>query len=204
MTGVLPALLFVLWLVAIWGLHRYRVWILYYILAAVGSIYWFILVASKVFNLESLLAQSVAWMVHGTAGLFGVTTRIFDGAPGILLVLVIAQEVGWTMLHIGVESSGLLEMGVLVGLLLFYPGWKWTRRLGLIALGSAAIWLANIVRMLIIVIMLNRLGKEALVLAHTYVGKAVFFFMAVGIFWVIITLNTMNDLRPHHLPSQRT
>jgi exosortase/archaeosortase family protein len=65
----------------------------------------------------------------------------------------------------------------------------------LVALGGLAIWLANILRMLIIVVMLNRLGKEALVLAHMYVGKAVFFLLALGIFWFLITFATLQDLK---------
>ena len=88
----------------------------------------------------------------------------------------------------------MLEISVLIALLLFYPGWSWRRRVGLAALGSGLIWLANIARMLMIVAMLNRLDKEALVLAHTYAGKAVFMLLAVAIFWFLITYPTVNSL----------
>jgi exosortase family protein XrtG len=132
----------------------------------------------------------------------GIPTRIFEGAPGVLLVLVIFQDVGWTVLQVGIESSGLLEISVLVSLLLFYPGWSISRRMKMITLGGLAMWCANIIRMLVIVVMLNQFGKEALVLAHMYIGKAVFFVLVIAIFWTLITRTTLRDLYRKKTPIQ--
>src|SRR5207244_1022477 len=114
-----------------------------------------------------LLAYSVAWSVHAIAELIQVPTRIFEGAPGVLLVMVISQNIGWTALQIGVESSALLEISVFVSLVLFYPGWSWQRRSATIVVGVVATWMANVVRILAITFLLHDLGKNALVLAHT-------------------------------------
>jgi exosortase family protein XrtG len=171
-------------------------------MGAVGCAYWLILVFGNMLGLEPFLAHSVAWMVHFISNLIAIPTRVFESSPGLLLVMVIAQKIGWTALHVGVESSGFLEISVLVSLLIFYPGWSILRRVKLIALGGLAIWSANILRMLIIVVMLNRLGKEALVLSHMYVGKAVFFLLAVGIFWFLITFATLKDLERRRAQTQ--
>lgn len=195
MAAPIVILLFIAWLAVVVFLRYNRVWLLYYVLGTVGCTYWLVLVFGDVLGLELFLAQSVAWTVHLIADMIAIPTRVFTGAPGLLLVLVIAQRVGWTVLQVGVESSGMLEISVLASLLFFYPGWSLLRRAKLVALGGLAIWLANILRMLIIVVMLNRLGKEALVLAHMYVGKAVFFLLALGIFWFLITFATLQDLK---------
>ncbi|MDQ7029382.1 MAG: archaeosortase/exosortase family protein [Ardenticatenia bacterium] len=150
------------------------------------------LVARDVLGLEPFLAHSAAQAVHMAANAVGVPTRIFANAPGILLVLVVVQPVGWTVLQIGVESSGLLEMGVLVSLLSFYPGWSLRRRLASILVGLAATWTANVVRLLIIVIALHMYGKQALTLSHTFIGKIVFFVLTVGIYWHLITRATVD------------
>jgi exosortase family protein XrtG len=200
MNTALLVLLFVVWLAAVIFLRRARIWLPYYVLGAVGFAYWLILVISNLLGIEPFLAHSVAWMVHVTSNLLGIPTRIFEGAPGVLLVLVIYQDIGWTVLQVGIESSGLLEISVLMSLLLFYPGWSLPRRLWLIAIGGIAMWTANILRMLVIVVMLNQFGKEALVLAHMYVGKAVFFVLVILIFWFIITRPTLKDL--HRRQSQ--
>lgn len=200
MNAVLTATLFILWLAVVVFLHKARIWLPFYVVSAVGCAYWLILVFNNLLGLEPFLAHSVAWMVHINSNLLGIPTRIFEGAPGVLLVLVIYQDIGWTVLQVGLESSGLLEITVLVSLLLFYPGWSLLRRLRLITFGGIAMWIANILRMLVIVIMLNQFGKEALVLAHMYVGKAVFFVLVILIFWFIITRPTLKDL--HQRQSQ--
>jgi exosortase family protein XrtG len=194
MNTALLVLLFASWLAVVIFLRRARIWLPYYVLGAVGCAYWMVLVFSNLLGLEPFLAHSVAWMVHITSNLLSIPTRIFEGAPGVLLVLVIYQDIGWTVLQVGIESSGLLEISVLVSLLLFYPGWSLSRRLWLIAVGAIAMWIANILRMLVIVVMLNQFGKEALVLAQMYVGKAVFFVLVILIFWFIITRPTLKVL----------
>ncbi len=179
------------WLLAVLFLRAYRVWLFYYLLGSVGAAYWVILVARDVLGLEPFLAHSVAQAVHLVANAVGVQTRIFANAPGILLVLVVVQPVGWTVLQIGVESSGLLEISVLASLLSFYPGWSLRRRLASILVGVVATWAANVLRLFIIVVALHFYGKQALVLAHTFVGKFAFFVMTVGIYWYLITRPTV-------------
>ncbi len=191
----LLALIFVIWVAVVIFLRKTRIWLPYYVVSAVGCAYWLVLVFGNQLGLEPLLAHSVAWMVHITSNLLGIPTRIFEGAPGVLLVLVIYQDIGWTVLQVGLESSGMLEITVLVSLLLFYPGWTLFHRLRLILFGGIAMWVANILRMLVIVVMLNQFGKEALVLAHMYVGKAVFFVLVILIFWFIITRPTLKQLQ---------
>jgi exosortase family protein XrtG len=195
MNTVLLVALFILWLAVVVFLRKARIWLPFYVMGAVGCAYWLVLVFSNLLGLEPLLAHSVAWMVHVTSNFLGIPTRIFEGAPGVLLVLVIYQEIGWTVLQVGLESSGLLEITVLVSLLLFYPGFSLFHRLRLIIFGGIAMWAANILRMLVIVVMLNQFGKEALVLAHMYIGKAVFFMLVILIFWFIITRPTLKYLQ---------
>lgn len=202
MNTFLIIILFILWCGLVAFLRYARAWLPFYVLGAVGSAYWLILFFGNSFGLEPILAHSVAWMVHVVSNLVGIPTRIFEGAPGVLLVLVIFQDIGWTVLQVGIESSGLLEISVLISLLLFYPGWSTKRRIKLILFGSAAMWCANIIRMVVIVVMLNQFGKEALVLAHMYIGKAVFFLLVIAIFWTIITRTTLRDLRQQKIPIQ--
>ena len=186
--------LFLLWVALVFFFHRYRIWLLYYLAGAAGLAYWLTYLCYQVFSVEPLLAQSVAWAVHQATGLFGVETRVFENAPGVLLVLVLTQRVGWTVLSVGVESSGLLEMVVLASLVAFYPGWNWQQRTGRALLGVMLTWVVNIVRMLLISVMIHNWGKEALVLAHTFAGKLIFFVLTVLIYWLLLTLPSLNTI----------
>lgn len=182
--------LFSAWVALVIFLRYYRIWLPYYVLGAVGCAYWLV-IGMKAAGLEIVIASLVASTVSAISNLFGVSAKTFDNAPGLLLVLVVTQNVGWTVLQVGVESSGLLEMCVLTSLLAFYPGWSTSRRIFSVLVGILATWGANIIRMMLIVILLTELGKPVLVLAHTFIGKAVFFVITVIIYWVLITRPTI-------------
>ncbi|NCP87157.1 MAG: hypothetical protein CO094_03105 [Anaerolineae bacterium CG_4_9_14_3_um_filter_57_17] len=183
-------LLFILWLAAVIFFRVYRIWLPYYALAAIGSAYWLVAFANT-FLFQDLLAQLVAFSVSQFAGFLGIATQIFKNAPGLLMVLVITQNVGWTVLQIGVESSGMLESIVVVSLVMFYPGWSWGRRIFSVLAGLFMTWGANILRLMIIVVLLHWLGKPVLVIAHTFLAKAAFFGMTVAIYWFLITRPTI-------------
>jgi exosortase/archaeosortase family protein len=133
--------------------------------------------------------------VHQLAELAGVKTQLFPAVPGALMVLVVPQDMGWTVLNIGVESSGLLEVGVITGMVGFYPGWSLRKRLWLISLGVTATYVANVVRIGFIVATLHWGGKDLLFISHTVLGRLIFFVMIVAIFWFVLSLPTLRTVR---------
>lgn len=197
MPGYAFFLLLFPYLVILWFLRRYRIWLLYYILGTAGLAYCLTLFLTQVWDVRSSLASSVALSVHFLLDLVHIDTRVVENAPGALLVLVLTQRVGWTVLQIGVESSGLLEMVVLSSLALFYPGWSVTRRIIRGVTGLILTWGANLLRMLIIATLLHFYGKEVLVLAHTFLGKLVFFILTLAIYWALITFPSLRDIETH-------
>jgi exosortase family protein XrtG len=194
MNWLFSALLFTIWLGAVSFFRAYRIWILYYLTAVSGFAYLLVLATSSMFQLEITLAHTVASGVHFLLNLAGIPSQIFSNAPGILLVMVITQRTGWTALQIGVESSGLLEMSVLTSLVLFYPEWRISSRLRLILTGNGLTWVANILRMFLIAVMLHFLGKDALLIAHSLVGRIFFFLFTIGIYWFLITARSLRTI----------
>lgn len=186
--------LFVVWLAAVIFLRVYRIWIIYYIVGTAGLAYAIGLTARLLPTVEVLVAHSVAATVHAISDYIGLPTRVFAGAPAALLVLVVTQPVGWTILNVGVESSALLEMAVLISLLVFYPGWGLRKRMRMITLGIFATWVSNIIRMLFVVGMLHFFGKQALVLAHSVVGKMFFFLVTLVLYMYLISYPTLRDV----------
>jgi exosortase family protein XrtG len=187
--------LFLVWIACIFFLRRYRVWILYYLVGTVGLSFFLVYTITKLHAFEPMLAHSVALSVHDLLGMAGIPTEIFENAPGVLLVLVVTQNVGWTVLQIGVESSGLLEICVLISLVAFYPLWKLPRKILLCLFGIAFTWLANVLRMVLIALLLHYFGKSVLVLAHTFLGKALFFLFTIAIYWFLVSSTTLKEIR---------
>ena len=182
------------WLVAIAFFRAYRIWLIYYTLGAVGLALILVHVTQSLTPGFLVYETATSYVAHYLAELAGLPTRIFEAAPDTILVLVIAQEIGWTALQVGIESSGLLETTILIGLIAFYPGWPRTRKTVFIIVGVLVTFLANICRLLIIILMLHYLGKDWLLIAHTLVGKVVFFVLAIAIYWYLLTLPTIRDL----------
>lgn len=182
------------YLAVLWFLRRYRIWILFYLVGTIGCAFLLTQLLSQVIDVHTWLSQSVARSVHVLLIPLNIETRIVTNAPGVLLVLVLTQRIGWTILQIGIESSGLLEMVVLTSLVMYYPGWSLRQRLVRSLVGVILSWGANLLRMLIIAAMLHFFGKEVLVLAHTFVGKLVFFIMTLAIYWFLITYPSLGDI----------
>jgi exosortase family protein XrtG len=185
----------IIWLLGVIFFRRFRIWLPYYLVGTVGLAYILVVLFSRVFNFELVVAQSIALAVHDLLNFVAIPTEIFQHAPGTLLVLVVTQKIGWTILQIGVESSGMLEISVLVSLVTFYPLWSWRKKMVLAVIGGAFTWFANVARMLIIALMLHFLGKEVLVLAHTFIGKAFFFIVTIVIYWFLVTTSSLTEIK---------
>ena len=200
---LLIILFIIVWAIGVVFFRAYKIWFFYYLLGTVGLAFILVNINKNYFQTEIILSQSVAESVHYFGNLVNIQTQIFPQAPGVLLVLVVVQKLGWTVLEIGVESSGLLEMCVLASLILFYPGWSAASRILRVLLGLSLTWLANSARMMIIMLMLHFFGKSVLVIAHTFLGKLFFFICTIAIYWYLVTLPSLKLIEKNIL-SRRT
>ena len=183
-----------IWLLAVAFFRLNRIWLPYYIIGSVGLAFLFIYIGRNT-PIEPALQTAVAQGVHFVAQIVNIPTDTFDSSPGALLVLVISQDIGWTMLQVTVESSGLLESGVVFGMLMFYPAWSVRRRLSYVIIALLLTYAANIVRLLVIVATLHLLGKDSLLISHTIIGRAVFFVGVILIYWYFLTRPTLKSVR---------
>lgn len=181
----------VVWVLTLLFFRSHRNWLPYYIIGSVGLAFLIIGLGRTLFPLETTLRSFTALSVHQMAELIGVTTKVFPAVPGALMVLVVPQDSGWTVLNVGVESSGLLEIGVISGMVGFYPSWSLRKRMLTIAVGVVATYVANLVRISFIVTTLHWGGKDWLFISHTVLGRIIFFVLVVAIFWFIFSLPTL-------------
>ena len=184
----------VAWVLVLLFFRSHRNWLPYYVVGSVGLAFALIGVGHSLVPLEPVLKTATAFSVHQVANLANVPTRLFPAVPGALMVLVIPQNAGWTVLNIGIESSGLLEMSVIVGMVGFYPGWSPKKRGVAMLLGLLAIYVANVLRIAFIVGTLHWMGKDALFISHTVLGRVLFFVMVVAIFWFLLSLPTLRSV----------
>jgi exosortase family protein XrtG len=190
--AALPVLYWVvaaIWLVLYLFLQKARAWLLAYMLGTVG----FTLLVVYAFRgsaVESFIERTSALSAHYLSSALGIPTKVFFNAPGTLLVLIVYQEVGWTAIEIDIECSGLLEFMVFTGLMLFFNGFTWKYRATVLPLGIAATFVMNVVRIAIIVATIHFGGKNMIYVAHTVVGRAIFFMMVIALYWYVFTRAT--------------
>ena len=190
----LVSLLIAVWLLVVAFFRLNRIWLPYYIIGSVGLAFVIIFVG-RATGLEHALQVLVAAGVHSVSLALGLPTEIFQSSPGAILVLVVSQDIGWTMLQVTVESSGLLETGVIAGMLLFYPGWSGRKRIWFTIAAIALTYFSNVIRLMVIVATLHYMGKSSLLISHTIVGRAVFFALVVAIYWFLMTRPTLRTVR---------
>ncbi len=193
---MVPALVvaFLVWLAVLAFLRANRIWIIFFIVGSTGFAL-FLIFFGHTFLLETGLERTVAVAVHNICNVVGVPTRIFQATPESIMVMVIRQDIGWTVVQMTIECSGLLEIAVTLGIVLFFPGWPIGRRVFFAVVGAVAVYLANIVRVLIIVEVLHFAGKGSIFIAHTIIGRAVFFVIVLLVYWFTLTNPMLHDIR---------
>lgn len=175
----------VIWLTGTLVLRSLRRWMLFYLWAAFGFV---LLVASGSGTLgfasavENLEARQVALL----ALMFRIGVEVVN-----VTGLAIPNHTGWAVFDIGLECSAILEMAAIVGLTAFYPAFLTGRRLLYGAVGLAATWVINLLRILLIVAIINQWGTGWVFAAHAVFGRVFFFACTVALYWFLMTRPTM-------------
>ena len=188
----LPPLFWIIsatWVLMYLFLRKARAWLLAYMIGTIGFTMLFVY-ASRGRAFEGFVERSSAIAAHNVSGWLDIPTKVFFNAPGTLLVLIVYQEVGWTAIEIDIECSGLLEFTVFTGLVLFFNGFTLRYKAVAWPLGIATTFVMNIIRIVIIVATIHFGGKSAIYIAHTVVGRAIFFLMVVALYWYVFTRAT--------------
>lgn len=183
----------VIWVSIGYYLYKNRIWIFYYVWTAVGLTIISILLV-RFSAVEYAIEQWTGLALHYTLGWIGIYTAVFDKSPGTVLVLL-AIEKSWTCIDIDIECSGLLESCVLIGLLWFFPISSLSQKVRQTMAGLLALFFINLVRLYTIVAIINIYGRNAMYIAHTLIGRLVFFFLAVIVYWYLFTRPSLRQAR---------
>lgn len=184
----------VVWAVAVRFFWKAGAWLPYFVAGAAGSAFIVVVAMRDVIPGEDWLRVATAQAVHYGALLLGVQTTLANAEAGDLMVVGVPHHNEWTLLSIGIECSGLLELATLFGLGAFFPALSWRGRLAVLGAALVLTFLANIVRMLVIVLAVAYAGQSTLEIAHVVLGRAVFFALAIGIYWFAITKPTLRTV----------
>jgi len=186
-------LICLVWLVITMFLYYNKIWVLYYIWGAVGLCCVLILLFRGSYG-EYFLARQTSMVLHYLLAYFDIITYVFDRAPGTLLVLIKVDN-SWTTIAIDIENSGLLEVCIFFGLIMFYPVHRLGKRIGVAAVGVTGIYTANILRLFLVILLIHRFGRDMSYITHTLIGRLLFFLLIVAVYWWFITRPSLENIR---------
>lgn len=184
--------LLIVWAVILVFFRINKIWIFYFIWGSIGFTLISVFSLSNTF-VEAGLSHTAINSITAFNRYFNIPVFPFAGAGTVLMTS--SRISGYTSLEIGTECSGLLECSVFIGLSLFYPvmssGWKLLSLVG----GSIFIYLINLIRIEMIIVSIYLWGRDTIFLAHTVLGRGVFFFMMIALYWFFFTRSTLIFLR---------
>lgn len=178
-----------------------------------GIIIWGYLLS--VFSRANLTAYHYIW---GTIGIFFILINLSDPFWVWELTQFITTIVGFIshFLHLGqsfsqyggiwinnanspvfltidYECSGIIEIVALLSLLLFFPVYSRKEKLVYALLGSISITIANVIRLMTVIIIVNTYGSQSFFWAHSIIGRIIFYVITIIIYYYTFTYTQINS-----------
>lgn len=179
----------VIWVAVTWSLLRLRRWLLFYLTGAFGFTL-LIAFGAGALNLDTVIESVEAAQVAAMAHTLGIGVQVVNGTG-----LAIPNHTGWAVFDIGIECSAILEMAAIVGLTAFYPAFRPGRRALYGVVGLVGTYVANLLRVLLIVAIINAFGTSWVFAAHAVFGRVFFFAFTVALYWFLMTRPTLGFTR---------
>lgn len=168
------------WLFVLHILNKSKLNFWHYIVGSMGA---FILM---LIFIEPVLMQPLSRIVALLASIPGRIADIYSSHYKYGVIFV-ESSVGAISLKIDFECSGIIEIMAYVALLLFYRVYTVYERIYVGVLGVIAIVLANALRITIICLMIYFGGIDMYHIAHTFVGRLVFYALSVILYFYVFT-----------------
>lgn len=169
-----------LWLYILWATDRAKLQFWHFIAGCMGLFIFLMILVRPV--MTEPLARAVAAM----AGLFGELTGSFT--PYYKYGILFVEATGGAMtLQIDFECSGIVEIMAFLSLLIFYRVYKISERIVVCIAGVLYIMAANALRIIVICEMIHFLGADVYYMAHTLVGRIVFYVLSILLYFYVFT-----------------
>lgn len=136
--------------------------------------------------LEPFLVQPLSRIVALLASLPGKIGDVYS-AHYKYGVIFVESAAGAISLRIDFECSGIIEIFAYLSLLMFYRVYTVYERFYLGVLGVIAIVLANALRITVICLMIYFGGVDMYFIAHSIVGRVVFYALSVVLYFYVFT-----------------
>lgn len=178
--NVVKILAVLLWIYILSVLKRGKLDFWYFITGSVGMFVFYMLL------LQPFLTIPLQKAVAAVAGVLGNASGMYESyfQHGILFV---PCDTGAISLYIDYECSGIIEIGAFLSLLVFFSVYTKQEKLVISILGSLGIFCANVLRIFIIGSLIHIWGSSVYFVAHTIIGRIVFYGFTIVLYFYVFT-----------------
>ena len=180
MKYIIAVIFLLIWLYLLWVTERAKLNFWHYLVGAMG-LFLFMMIWGR-----PVMTEPLARAVAAFAGLIGKLTNTFSlyFKYGILFV---QSAAGAVTLQIDFECSGIIEIMAFLSLLVFFRVYSVPERVIVGIMGVWYIMLANALRIIVICEMIHFMGIDVYYMAHTIVGRLVFYALSVLLYFYVFT-----------------
>lgn len=180
--NVFAILAFVVWIYLLSVFYRGKMGFFYFIFGSIGSFFFLML------YLKPVLMPVLVQLVTSVTGILGRGTGLFEAYRDYSILFIESPKDGGALsLYIDFECSGIIEILVFISLLAFFQVYGVWQRIVIGAIGCVVIFFSNVTRIFIICVMIRIWGNEVYYLAHTLIGRIVFYIFAVLLYYFVFT-----------------
>lgn len=178
--AILYVVLFIVWIYILTVFKRRKLEFFYFLLGSIGTfLFAFALLRNVLTNILTTLTCFLTGLLGNALGIFKAYTSHS--------ILFVENAEGPISLYVDFECGGVIEILVFLSLIWFFAVYNVKQKLGISLIGIVWIIVANIIRLFSICLIINKFGNESYYVAHTIVGRLIFYALSIILYFYVFT-----------------
>ena len=178
--AILYVVLFIIWIYILTVFKRRKLEFFYFLLGSIGTfLFAFVLLRNVLTNILTTLTCFLTGLLGNALGIFKAYTSHS--------ILFVENADGPISLYVDFECGGVIEILVFLSLIWFFAVYNVKQKLGISLIGIVWIIAANIIRLFSICLIINKFGNESYYVAHTIVGRLIFYALSIILYFYVFT-----------------
>lgn len=173
-------ILFIVWIYILLVLYRADLKFWHYIVGSIGTFIFFMTF------FRELVTMPLARIVAALAGIVGDLTGAYHAFYKYGVIFIESFNDSITV-RIDLECSGIIEITIFVSLLAFFRVYSIPERVYIGIIGVMYTIFSNAIRLTCICLMIHFFGTNFYYMAHTVIGRIIFYVLQVILYFMVFT-----------------
>lgn len=185
---LLLGVFFIVWFYLLMVFKKKKLTAFYFMLGSSG----FFLTMFILF--KSILAKGCTYILSAVLGLFSHIFNYYTMYSEYNIIFINHKDAAIS-LFIDYECSGVIEIFVVVSIILFFPLYNWLDKIIYSIAAILFTMMANVIRLLTVTAIIYRYGNNSYYLAHSVVGRIVFYILTLFLYFYLLSWKQIKSQR---------